>query len=36
MLDETVEIVHGTVEAVWSLTEVTEESRRVVVIEGDG
>lgn len=36
MLDQTVEVVEGTVEAVWGLREVTEEGRRVVVMEGDG
>lgn len=36
MLDRTVEVVEGTVEAVWGMGEVAEEGRRVVVLEGGG
>jgi hypothetical protein len=36
MLEQTVEVVEGTVEAVWGMREVTEEGRRIVVMEGDG
>ena len=36
MLEQTVEVVEGTVEAVWGMAEVGEEGRRVVVMEGVG
>ena len=36
MLEQTVEVVEGTVEDVWGMPEVAEEGRRVVVMEAGG